>query len=105
VTQSNYSAEAGSVTVGASETYCFCESQRVQYLEKLIVRLMFKNQVIRFELSATAEKLEDMRRSLFQLNTRALKGLTHSELLHQVQNLCKELGVSQPGGNRNSGCP
>jgi len=85
----------------ADETYCLDESERVKYLQAVVARLLIKNQRIRFELHAAAQKIEQIKKLLFELRDHPVNRSVDLEFLLLLRDLCwaSESPEPEPVGN------
>jgi len=71
----------------ADETYCLDESERIKYLRAVVARLGIKNQRIRFELHAAAQKIEQIKKFLFELRDHPVNRSVDLEFLFLLRDL------------------
>ena len=85
----------------ADETYCLDESERVKYLRAAVARLAIKNQRIRFQLHAAAQKIEQIKKLLFDLRDHPVNRSVDLEFLLLLRDLCwaSESPEAEPVGN------
>lgn len=85
----------------ADETYCLDESERIKYLRAVVARLGIKNQRIRFQLHAAAQKIEQIKKLLFDLRDHPVNRSVDLEFLLLLRDLCRasESPEAEPVGN------